>query len=93
MGCSWSKASVAPASATEPRYAGVKQTQGLKVTILWDADEIECPPDNYTSLQFLNALHKVRSALFAPFVFAIVRFTCVACRCLCKMRLAKIPVY
>lgn len=36
------------------------------MTILWDTDDIGCPPDNYTSLLFLNALHKVRLAVSIP---------------------------
>eukprot|EP00892_Ulva_mutabilis_P001193 jgi/Ulvmu1/11074/UM007_0256.1 len=61
MGCCSSKVSALPhgyGMGTEPKYRGVKQTQDQDVTILWDTDDVCCPPDNYTSLLFLNALHK-----------------------------------
>lgn len=72
MGCGSSKVSAVTdgyGMGTEPKYRGLKQTQGQEVTILWDTDDIGCPPDNYTSLLFLNALHKVCRAASPVFQF------------------------
>lgn len=99
MGCGSSKVSAVPdgcAMGTEPKYRGIKQTQGREVTILWDTDTTGCPPDNYTSLLFLNALHKVRRAdgtvfrLHAPCHDAHSNYL-MFYRCLCKIWAGKNP--
>lgn len=71
---------------TEPKYRGAKQTRDREVTILWDTDDVGCPPDNYTSLLFLNALHEVWRAgdVNAPRVCQCRLFHSYTDMCTCR---------
>lgn len=65
MGCGSSKVAdtgavpVGYGMGTSPAYTGIRSTSKKPVLVAWDMDDVICPSDNSSCVQFLNILHEV----------------------------------